>query len=137
MEPLTIETTFKKRARSSKLERAKRLRLISKWLELRQTRKDIVPRLMAKFDISRATAHRLVDTAEIQIETERQADWIEDPEPISSADTEALLLETRGLMYLVAENFKESKDLNYIQSFSKLANAYEKLGRMAGQASHM
>ena len=122
-----------KRKRSTQQQRAAKVRDASQLLAKGFVRADIVPLLMRRYECSRATAHRLVDAADVERSKESQLHWIEDDQPLSVADSQALLVEMRQMMIEASSSYCETGDTSQAHTFCRLANAYEKLARMGGQ----
>ena len=122
-----------KRKRSTQRQRASKVREASQLLSKGFLRVDIVPLLMRKYDCSRATAHRLVDAADVERTNESQLHWIEDDQPLSINDSQALMVETRQMMIEASNAYCETGETSQAHTFCRLASAYEKLARMGGQ----
>ena len=122
-----------KRKRSTQKQRAVKVREASLLLAKGFVRADIVPLLMRKYECSRATANRLVDTADIERTKESQLHWIEDDQPLSVNDSQALMVEARQMIVEASTAYCETGDTTQAHTFCRLVNAYEKLARMGGK----
>ncbi len=124
---------IKSNTRSTKLERAERLRDVSVALAKGWSASDLVPQLMVKHNISRASAYRLIDDARIQRQTEEQLHWIEDDEDLSISDNQALMHELRVCTFKASEAFQETLDPALATSVTKFISSYQKLFSMGGR----
>ena len=96
-----------------------------KLLDMGLQKADVAATLQRKYSLSRATAYRDVDEADIARESEDHR--IEaDPVPaISFADRDALMRMTRQLLI---DAYSEGN----VQDYSRLVREYERLARMGG-----
>ena len=121
--------------RSKKAIIAERIRKAKTLLDIGFKKEDLAPKLQRDYNISRSTAYRYLDSADLERSNEETLHWIEDQEPLSLDDKEPLMRMARQLMMESYEEFLSSRDSKHVKSFNSLATTYEKFQRMGGKCA--